>query len=125
MGRIGTIKEVSTSAGQHTVFVEDGPGPGVTATILQSGAVDFQPMRGDRVLYHDTGQEIVVSAIFSEDASSGPGEWLVFSRNASGAVTATLHLKADGEASVVNDAGFFKLTSAGQLNANDNFTVDP
>ena len=108
MATLGTIKEVKTVDGQHTVIIETGSGPAVTATVMQSGGADFQPLKGDRAVYHYAGAEVVVSAIFSEDAESGPGEWRVFSRDSSGAVT-----------------GFFKISSNGQFNANDNWTVDP
>lgn len=108
MAMIGTIKEVKTVDGQHTVIVETGSGPAVTATIMQGGGVDFQPLPGDRAVYHYAGSEVVISAIFSEDAQSAPGEWMVLSRSSVDTVT-----------------GFFKISPNGQFNANDNWTVDP
>lgn len=111
MATLGTIKEISTVDGQHVAIIETGSGPAVTATIMQGGSVDFNPLAGDRVLFHYVGREVVVSAIFSEDATSAPGEWLVFSRNTAGVVQATLHLKADGTVNAGNGSDFVAMST--------------
>jgi hypothetical protein len=94
---IGTIKETSTVDGQIKAIVETGSGPAVTVVIMQSGGVDFHPMPGDTVLYEQTGEEINVTAVFSQDSTTAAGEWLAFSRNAAGTVMASIYLKANGE----------------------------
>lgn len=111
MAMIGTIKEISTVDGQHTVIIETGSGPAVTATVMQSAGVDFQPLAGDRAVYHYAGSEVVVSAIFSEDATSGPGEWLVFSRDSAGVVQAKVHLKSDGTVNCGTGADFVSMST--------------
>lgn len=111
MATIGTIKEIKPVDGQLQAVIETGSGPAVTATIMQAGAVDFFPIPGDRVLYHYAGKEVVVSAIFSEDNSAAPGEWLVFSRNPAGEVQAVLHLKADGTVNAGTGADFVALAA--------------
>lgn len=96
MATLGIIKEIRITDGQLKAIVETGSGEAVTATVMQAGTVDYYPLPGDRVLYHYAGQEVVVSAIFSEDNSVALGEILLFSRDAAGVVQATFHLKADG-----------------------------
>jgi hypothetical protein len=50
-----------------------------------------------RVLFHWAGQEVHISAVVSEDASTGRGESLIFSRNAAGQVVASVHLRDNGQ----------------------------
>ena len=100
MATLGVIKEIRVVEGQLKAVIETGSGPAVTATIMQAGTVDYHPLPGDRVLYHYAGQEVVVSAIFSEDNLAALGEVLIFGRDATGVVQVTFHLKADGWAVV-------------------------
>lgn len=93
---IGHIKSVTVGDGQVVATIETGAGPAVTATVMPMGSLDFQPLPGDSVLFHRSGQEICISAVFSEDNQAGPGEAVIFSRSAPGVITAIVHLKADG-----------------------------
>ena len=93
---IGHIKEIKVVAGQVIAIIETGSGPAVTGTIMPMGSLDFQPLVGDSVVFHKAGQEIVVTAVFSEDSTAGPGETVLFSRSGPMAIMAIVHLKADG-----------------------------
>jgi len=107
---IGEIKEISTVDGQMIAIIKDmnkidGSGPEVTATIMQSGGSEFYPLVGDKVVYHRTGQEIVVTGIFAKDTDTSRGEGLLFSRSAAGTIAATVHLKANGAIEVKPGTG--------------------
>ena len=104
---IGTIKEIRTVDGQHVASVLIYGGPDVvTAVVMQPGNIDFHPIPGDGVLCHENGREIVISAVFANDASAQLGETLIFARNPAGQVSASIHLKADGSV-VVGDGSDF------------------
>jgi hypothetical protein len=105
---IGHIKEVKVEDGQVISIIETGSGPAVTATIMPMGALDFQPLPGDSVLFHRAGKEIAVSAVFSEDNQAGPGEAVLFSRqmvDKTISITAMVHLKSDGKIELKPGAG--------------------
>jgi len=97
MAAIGHIKEVTITDGQITAVVETGTGQAVTAKLMAAAGAEFYPLAGDAVLFHWAGQEVIISAVLHGDASTAGGEALVFSRNASGDVVASIYLKADGK----------------------------
>lgn len=102
---IGHIKTVSVVDGQVTAYVTTGSGTGVTVTIMPQGSLDFQPLAGDAVQFHRSGQEIVVTGVFSEDNQAGPGEAVLFSRTSPGVIAATVHVKATGAIEVKPGTG--------------------
>lgn len=102
---IGIIKEIRITGDQHVAVIETGAGPAVTATVMQPGNMDFCPMPGDAVLYHENGREIVISAISAQNASTGLGETLIFARDATGQVSASVHLKATGQVVISHGEG--------------------
>lgn len=105
MAMIGHIKEVSIEDGQITAIVETGTGQAVTARVMAASGAEFYPLPGDSVLCHKAGQEWDVSAVIHGDASAGPGEGIIFSRDESGEVVANIHLKADGKVIVKSTTG--------------------
>lgn len=94
---VGIIKSVLTEEGQVVAVVMTGSGRAVTAQVMQAGPIDFFPCVGDRALCFELGEEIVVSAVFAEDSSTGIGEARIFGRNAAGVVVSTIHLKETGQ----------------------------
>jgi hypothetical protein len=94
---IGHIKSTQIVDGQITAVVETGTGQTVTGIVMPASGSEFHPLPGDRVLFHWAGQEVHISAVVSEDASTGKGESLIFSRNAAGQVVASVHLRDNGE----------------------------
>jgi hypothetical protein len=94
---IGHIKSTQIVDGQITAVVETGTGQAVTGIVMPASGSEFHPMPGDRVLFHWAGQEVHISAVVSEDASTGRGESLIFSRNAAGQVVASVHLRDNGQ----------------------------
>jgi hypothetical protein len=93
---IGEIKSVRVVDGQVTAVIQTGAGPAVTATVLMPAGLDFQPLAGDTVKFHRSGQEIVVTGLFTEDTQAGPGEAILFSRADDGDIVATIWMKASG-----------------------------
>ena len=102
MATVGHIKEIKTVDGHIVAVVMTGTGQSVTATIMQAAGAEFYPRPGDTVLFHWAGQEVLVSAVLSEDTTTEKGESLIFSRGASGEVAAKVHLKTNGDV-VVGD----------------------
>jgi hypothetical protein len=95
---IGTIKEfVSYEEGQIAAIIADGCGVEVTATIMPMGNLDFHPLVGDTVVFHYAGQEVVVTAVFSEDSTAAPGQAILFARQADGNIVASILLHSNGE----------------------------
>lgn len=102
MATVGYIKEVKIVDGHIVAVVMTGTGQAVTATIMHAAGAEFYPRPGDTVLFHWAGQEVLVSAVLTEDTTTKKGESLIFSRDASGGVAAKVHLKTNGEVVVGN-----------------------
>lgn len=105
MAMIGRIKEIFKEDGEITAIVETGTGQEVTVKIMASSGSEFHPMPGDSVLCHRAGQEIIVSAVLHGDASTERGEGIIFSRNLSGQIVASINIKADGKVTVTPTTG--------------------
>lgn len=104
MAEIGTILQTEIVDGQIEARIDTGYGVQITATV--AGMSEVHPLKGDRVLFHRTGgTEIVIDAIQSVDADTESGEWRTFSRDATGAVVATIHAKKDGSIAITNKSG--------------------
>jgi len=111
MALMGIVKEVKLDGDHVVVFVETGSGPWVTAVVSQASGVDFRPLPGDGVICDKIGADWVVLALLVVSAEASGGEWRAFSRDASGNVTGSLHLKADGSVWVNNGTDFVSLAS--------------
>ena len=111
MALMGIVKEVKLDGDHVMVFVESGSGPGVTAVVGQASGVDFRPLPGDGVICDKVGADWVVLALLVVSAEAGGGEWRAFSRDASGRVTGSLYLKADGSVQVNNGSDYVALAT--------------
>jgi hypothetical protein len=125
MAMIGHIKEVFEDDGQITCILKTGNGVEISAFVMGTSGAEFHPVPGDVALCHTAGQEILISSIIHGDASTEPGESLVFARNANGDVVSSLYLKTDGSILCSNDKGSLELKANGQVSLNGHLTVDP
>lgn len=105
MAEIGHIEKVSTVDGHIVCDVDIGSGPVVSAILYASGCSEMHPMKGDRVVFVRTGQEIIITAVLANEASTTRGQALIFSRNESGEVVASILLGSDGRVTVSPAAG--------------------
>lgn len=100
MATIGHIKETRIVDGQIVCDVETGNGQTVTAVLFADAGSEYHPLPGDRVVFEKAGQDIVIKAVLSEDASTSGGQGLIFSRNAAGEVVASILLGSDGRVTI-------------------------
>lgn len=105
MAEIGHIKSVSTIDGQIVCQVESGSGPVVSAVLFESAGSEFYPMPGDRVLFHRTGQEIVITGVLAGDTETDRGQGLILSRNSAGNIVARILLDNTGRVTITPDNG--------------------
>lgn len=126
MGRgfIARILEVRrvVRGGVSVVDVKCDPGGGanVTPEHIATPGDDSPPIPVvDRVAAFEVeGTGRAVGAGYVDTANPGtaePGERRLLGRDSSGAIQATVHLKADGEVEIFNAAGSFVLSALGEI----------
>jgi len=125
MGRIGQVLEfiraTAKSAKIPRVKIDLGGGDNRMADIFQS-PVDSQPLESDEVVVVPgprSGSYIAVG--FNDPKNEGiaeKGEYRIYSRDASGAIIAGIHLKMDGGIDFFNNFGGIELLPNGSVDIN-------
>jgi hypothetical protein len=93
---IGTIKEIGVVDGAVEVVVLLSGGAEKTAILHSVAGLDTYPIPGDIVTLKDIGGDYVVDSVYvPPDNGTSPGETLLFSRGADGAIRATMKATAD------------------------------
>lgn len=134
----GMIAKVLSFVGR-SVKIDPGGGAIITGKHFAPPGDDSQPLAGDyctAISTPQSGRAAVVGYTQSApESKAGPGEKRIYSRDASGAVIAEIHLKNDGTIDIIgpegsvtweaggrvvgkNSAGQFSLESSGDFLAN-------
>ena len=124
MVKLGTIKEIETNEDQILAIVDLGNGDQKTCIIYGGAGSLGYPQAGDQCVCVNVGGEFIVTAVFTADSTLENGNVLFFGRDSGGAQVSKITLKNDSSIKLENSAGFISIDDAGQVNINDNFTVD-
>jgi len=120
--------------GQNAADVKANPGGGANITGRHLGAPGdgSPPLPGDlAALLPLAAEGAQAIAGYIDPANAGaaaPGERRFYSRDASGAIVATIWLRNDGQISILNAVGLFVIDAAGSItltNGAGTFTIDP
>lgn len=123
MGRIGEVVEVRavTVDGDKAseVTVDLGAGDVVTVVDCNAAGVNAYPRVGDLAVVTelDGAEEYALVGIVdvSNANAASEGEVYTYSRDANGALAAYVHVKANGDANVVNANGAIQLYANGKM----------
>jgi hypothetical protein len=132
MGLVGIVLKfdrLDESEGKIAeVLIDVGGGEEITPAHFAPAGIDSQPLPDDLAVTSETpgddGQTVVGYADITNEGKAEPGEVRLYARDASGATVCEIHLKADKSLRMENEEGFFELGADGQVNINNNFTVD-
>lgn len=133
MGRIAVVLRVDDNDDLNEkirdIQIDVGGGELLTVPLLAPSGIDVSPLPGDyaaTVDYPgDSGEVAVAFGDPDNSPKSAIGEIRIYGRDSEGVVKCELWLKNDGSIRAENENGFFELGTNGQVNINNNFSVDP
>lgn len=94
----GTIKTIKADGNALVAEVDAGASDIVEAVLYGMSSINDYPLPGDEVAIEDTGSEYIIAAVFRANPSGlGSGESILYSRDSSGNVAASVKCGSNGE----------------------------
>ena len=122
---LGTILSITEEDNQLICEVDFGSDDVEPIAIYGTTAgVNNYPLVGDQVAVSRSDEESFIVAVFGGFDGAANGDCIIYSRDTDGNQKASVAVYSDGSVRMANENGHIDLATNGQVNINDNFTVD-